>query len=592
MTKNQSYLKLRRVLLACLALCASVAVFGPATSAAEMMTVPTWGSPGNGDGQLDTPMDVAVAPGPEGEVYVVDRGNFRIQRFSPAGEYLGKWGSAGTGDGEFGEGLVAAAVAPDGKVFVLDDRGDGSGFRVQRFDADGTFELGWGSAEGSALGEFDEPRDIAVGPGGRVYVVEAGNHRVQSFDPDGSDPAAWGSLGNGGGSFADPVGIAVDQDSGEVYVADGGATPQVQVFSAAGVFLREWGATGRQEGQLPAHGLVAIAVGSEGDVYTKEHEAGDNGIDRVQRFTADGGFVAQQTWHAFTDPHGLAVGGDSVYAVDTGGGRVIVFGLNSPYASMLGPIAEVGAGQRVVFQSTSSVPLGQIVRHEWDLDGDGVYELDTGELPEAKHVYSQVGRYRPSLRVTSDRGGTAVDSREVDVVVPSPPGRAGVSINGGARYTRNPNVTVTVRWPLFSQHLTIANDGGFSPASTMPVAEKISWRLDTGGPQRRPRTIYVRFGRLGYEEEVTYTDDIYLDLVKPSVRVVAVPFKGGNKSRLRLIARDKVSGVASMQLMRKGKRQGWRPFSKSLRPRGAVRRLRVRVRDRAGNLSAWTRVKR
>lgn len=583
MNENPPYLMLRPVLLLCLALFVSMAAFGAAQAAAEPIV---WGSPGNGNGQFDTPMDVAVASGPEGDVYAVDRGNFRIQRFSADGEYLGQWGSPGTGDGQLSAGVVAVAVAPDGKVFVLDDRGSGSGFRVQRFDADGTFELGWGSAEGSALGQFDEPRDIAVGPGGRVYVAEAGNHRVQSFDPDGSDPAAWGSPGNGGGNFADPVGIAVDQDSGDVYVADGGATPQIQVFSASGAFLREWGATGNGDGQLAAHGLIAIAI-DDGDLYTRESlEWGD----RFQRFDLDGDFISRQYWNVYTGAHGLAVSGSHLYAPDTGDGTVHVWDLSRPTSSMLGPIAEVGVEQPVTFQSTSWVPLGEIVKHEWDLDGDGVYEQDSGASPEARHVYSQVGTYTARLRVTSDRGGTDVDTREVQVVVWPQPGPVGVTINNGARYTRDPDVTVSVRWPIFSTFLRISDDGGFHSSTTLPVASTFQWRLDSGGPQRRPRTIYVRFGRFGFEDATPYTDDIYLDLVKPTVQVIEVPVEGG-PNRLELNAHDKVSGVAGMQLMRKGKKQGWRRFSSSLRLRGSAKGLRVRVRDRAGNRSAWVRVR-
>jgi DNA-binding beta-propeller fold protein YncE len=588
MNEIQSHLNPVRVLFFSLIVFASVAAFAVSRAEGEIPTVPTWGGPGNGLGQFDTPKDVAVAPGLVNDVYIVDSGNFRIQRFSPAGQYLDHWGSPGTGAGQFGVGLKAVAVAPDGKAFVLDDRGTGGGFRVQRFGSDGAFELGWGSAEGSALGEFDEPTDIAVGPDGRVYVTEAGNHRVQSFDSDGSDPAAWGELGNGGGKFADPVGIAVDQDSGDVFVADGGATPQVQVFSESGEFIREWGETGIETGKFPAHGLIAIAV-ADGDVYTRDTDPTMG--DRFQRFTPAGALIASQYWNDFTASEGLAVQGDGMYAPDPGGNRIHAFDLRQPTPGTLGPITEVLAGQTVTFESTSSVPLGQIVDHEWDLDGNGTYETDTGLSPAVQHTYFEAGIYSVGLRVTSDRGGIASETRRVEVVLAPLPGPPGVSINDGAPYTRDPNVRVTVQWPIFSRHLTIANDGGFAPAKTMAVQRTVSWRLDTGGPQRQARTIYVRFGRFDYVDEVTYTDDIYLDTVKPTVRVVEVPVSDG-PPQLRLMAKDKVSGVASMQLKRNGKQQGWRAFKKALRLRFGTKGLRVRVRDKAGNLSRWMGVRR
>jgi hypothetical protein len=61
--------------------------------------VSTWGSAGTGDGQFNSPLGVAV--GPAGNVYVVDQGNHRIQKFDSTGTFLTTWGSKGTGDGQF-----------------------------------------------------------------------------------------------------------------------------------------------------------------------------------------------------------------------------------------------------------------------------------------------------------------------------------------------------------------------------------------------------------------------------------------------------------------------------------------------------------
>jgi uncharacterized protein (TIGR03663 family) len=76
----------------------------------------------------------------------------------------------------------------------------------------------WGH-QGAGLGEFNEPRSLAVGPGGAVFVVDSKNNRIQKLGPDGKPLLTWGSAGEGEGQFKDPHGITVSSD-GSVYVAD------------------------------------------------------------------------------------------------------------------------------------------------------------------------------------------------------------------------------------------------------------------------------------------------------------------------------------------------------------------------------------
>ena len=58
-----------------------------------------WGSEGAGAGQFDRPIDVAVAP--DGNVYVADYFNERVQYFTPAGSFLGMWYLQTMGEGLF-----------------------------------------------------------------------------------------------------------------------------------------------------------------------------------------------------------------------------------------------------------------------------------------------------------------------------------------------------------------------------------------------------------------------------------------------------------------------------------------------------------
>jgi hypothetical protein len=77
------------------------------------------------------------------------------------------------------------------------------------------------------------------------------------------------------------------------------------------------------------------------------------------------------------------------------------------------------AGDAVIFDgSSSSDPDGRIVRYQWDLDGDGVFETDTGAVPRARRTYARARSVAVRLRVTDDRANTneAADVRPLSVI--------------------------------------------------------------------------------------------------------------------------------------------------------------------------------
>src|SRR5215207_4484620 len=91
------------------------------------------------------------------------------------------WGSAGTEDGQF---ILPHSIAIDidGNIYVTDTGNN----RVQKFNSVGSFITEWGE-EGSADGQFRQLHDIAVHPNGKfIYTVELDNHRVQKFFPNGT----------------------------------------------------------------------------------------------------------------------------------------------------------------------------------------------------------------------------------------------------------------------------------------------------------------------------------------------------------------------------------------------------------------------
>ncbi|MGB2862560.1 MAG: NHL repeat-containing protein [Sedimentisphaerales bacterium] len=221
-----------------------------------------WGSPGQGDGQFNTIYDVKV--GSSGIVYVLDiddpaDNHSRIQKFTPYGQFVGTL-ERRTPDVETSMLAVALAVDDKGNVFVLavDFIKKENRIRraaIEKYSPDGEFIAQWGTDAGSGDGQLQLPAAIAIDAKGNVYVADNGNHRVQKFDSNGNFITKWGAQGDGDGLFVRPCGIAVDEE-GDVYTLH---ISGIQKFTPEGKFLARW----KTKDPKPSK----IAVDSQSNVY-------------------------------------------------------------------------------------------------------------------------------------------------------------------------------------------------------------------------------------------------------------------------------------------------------------------------------------
>jgi len=109
--------------------------------------------------------------------------------------------------------------------------------------------------------------------------------------------------------------------------------------------------------------------------------------------------------------------------------RTLTVVARPPVASFTHAPATPAAGEQVSFDGSASDRDGSIVRYEWDLDGDGLYETDTGGVAAVNRTFSAPGDYTVGLRVTDDATPARTSARfETAVRVVSAPPRASFTV--------------------------------------------------------------------------------------------------------------------------------------------------------------------
>ena len=228
--------------------------------------------------------------------------------------------------------------------------------------------------------------------------------------------------------------------------------------------------------------------------------------------------------------------------------------------------------------------------------GDGDYTFSVQAIDAAGNTDPS-----PATRGFTVRATPVTPTPPATVLPCARPGRSdgqpiGVTIKGAARYTNSPNVDLTIRPPDAASELFVSNDGGFTRPFTSPLQPsfRYAWSLDSSGPERLPKTVYVRFAGTCVDSSQTFQDDIILDETPPTLRTPSVqaPAKGRRGPlSLTLKAADTLSGVSSVEVRRANAQIFAARYKRKVRLTGSPNKLTVRVRDGAGNNSPWKKVK-
>jgi outer membrane protein assembly factor BamB len=254
------------------------------------------GQRGEAEGQFVSPQGLALDA--QGNVYVADRGNRRIQVFDQQGGLLMVFS-----DARF-TGPKYVTLDEAGRIYVSD-----ASEKVHVFNGRGDPLESFGQP-GALPSQFSQIADLAVDAAGDLYVVDSGNARVQKFSMLSGLLLTFGDEGEEASLLSRPQGIAVDAE-GNVYVADA-QSGRIVVYAPGGTFLRAFD-TGIGE-------LRDITLDQQGYLY-----ATDAAAAVVYVLDAQGRIVLQVGEGQLSDPWGVAVDGSGrIYVADAGLHRVLV----------------------------------------------------------------------------------------------------------------------------------------------------------------------------------------------------------------------------------------------------------------------------
>ena len=310
-----------------------------------------WGSKGTEDGQFSGKSGVgslAFDPATR-KIYVSDPFQNSVQAFDEYGNFLWKWTKTWGNSEDQLRWIRDIEIGVEGNIYLADSDNE----RIQIF-----------TPQGGSLGTFNGPHDIANGPfhprsiavnrtTGEKYVSAAYAHRVDKFAADDLYVKSWGGRETDAEVLFNPRGITVSPTSGDIYIMDT-KNFMVKRFSSRGVFKTQWGASSRL-GATGGGGWGESLFGFDDNAITTDWLGnvwvagalttyGDPLARFVQQFTPDGVFIAN--WPA-ADPQAnrnRGITADStmrqLYISESSRNRVRIYDTNG---GVLGDIAGLGS---------------------------------------------------------------------------------------------------------------------------------------------------------------------------------------------------------------------------------------------------------
>jgi ABC-type Fe3+ transport system permease subunit/DNA-binding beta-propeller fold protein YncE len=183
-------------------------------------------------------------------------------------------GTRGTALGQLNKPRAVAVDAND-NLYVVDMTA-----RIQKFSPDGKFLLSWQLTHT----EKGKPKGMDRDKNGNIILVEPHYQRVNHFTTEGKLVSQWGVKGTNVGELAFPRSVAVNSH-GNLYITEYSLVERVQIFSPDGSkFIGVFGKDGNAPGEF--NRAEGVGIDSQDRVYVA-----DSCNHRIQIFDADGKFI-------------------------------------------------------------------------------------------------------------------------------------------------------------------------------------------------------------------------------------------------------------------------------------------------------------
>ena len=221
----------------------------------EDQLVRKFGSQGTGNGEFSSTSPLGIAFDADNHLYVTDHYSNRVQKFNINGAYLFQFGTQGSGNGQLQNPL--GIIVHNGKLYVA----EWGNHCISVFQLDGQFSHIVGS------GHLSNPYYIAVSTNDQLLVTNKGHHCISIFTLDGNYVGKFGTQDTGRGQLSCPCGIAANM-YGFIVVTDYD-NDCVSIFNQDGVFVHSFGSKGSSHGQFSSP--YGIAINPTGDIYVSDY---------------------------------------------------------------------------------------------------------------------------------------------------------------------------------------------------------------------------------------------------------------------------------------------------------------------------------